>query len=239
MLKNKKQKSSDPNLTRRDYMELTLNIIKKDPLITAFIQKADEHLAAMGFTEHGFRHVSLVSSISQNILLRLGYPDHQAELAAIAGYLHDIGNTVNRKDHGRTGALMALNYLLSNTMDPSDAATIAGAIGNHEEEYGEAVNVIAAAVILADKSDVHRSRVRNADLATFDIHDRVNYAAVHSFLNVNSEKKSITLELTIETAICPVMEYFEIFLVRMMMCRRAAVFLNCNFKIEINGAQIL
>jgi metal-dependent HD superfamily phosphatase/phosphodiesterase len=227
-------------LKRKDYpVSSTLSAIKKDPLITAFIQKADEHLGAMGFTEHGFRHAGLVSSISQNILMRLGYPEHQCELAAIAGYLHDIGNIVNRKDHGRTGAIIVLDYLLKREMDPLDAASIVGAIGNHEEEYGEAVNHIAAAVILADKSDVHRSRVRNSDLATFDIHDRVNYAAVHSFLNVNIENKSITLELTIENAICPVMDYFEIFLVRMMMCRRAAAFLECTFKIEINGTKIL
>jgi metal-dependent HD superfamily phosphatase/phosphodiesterase len=220
-------------------MELTLATIKKDPTITAFIQKADEHLEVMGFTEHGFRHAGLVSNIAQNILLRLGYPERQGELAAIAGYIHDVGNIVNRKDHGRTGAVIALDYLLKNEMDPLEAATIVGAIGNHEEEVGEAVNTIAAAVILADKSDVHRSRVRNSDFATFDIHDRVNYAATHSFLNVNDEKKSITLELTIENKICPVMEYFEIFLVRMMMCRRAAAFLKCHFKIEINGIQIL
>jgi metal-dependent HD superfamily phosphatase/phosphodiesterase len=220
-------------------MELTLQTIKKDPVITAFIQKADEHLAAMGFTEHGLRHVGLVSNIAQNVLLRLDYPERQCELAAIAGYLHDIGNIVNRKDHGKTGGVIALDYLVRNQMDPLEAASIAGAIGNHEEEYGEAVNSVTAALILADKSDVHRSRVRNTDLATFDIHDRVNYAAIHSFLNVNPEKKSVTLELTIETHICPVMEYFEIFLARMMMCRRAATFLKCAFKIVINGTQIL
>lgn len=220
-------------------MAITLNVIKKDPVITAFIQKADEHLGVMGYTEHGFRHASLVSNISQNILIRLGFPERLAELASIAGYLHDIGNIVNRQDHGRTGAVIALNYLLGKDFDPLEAATMVGAIGNHEEECGEAVNHVAAALILADKSDVHRSRVRNPDLATFDIHDRVNYAAVHSFLNVNEEKRSITLELKIENSICPVMEYFEIFLVRMMMCRRAATFLGCQFKIEINGNVLL
>lgn len=220
-------------------MELTMMSIKKDPLINAFIQKADEHLAAMGFTEHGLRHVGLVSKIAQNVLIRLDYPERQGELAAIAGYLHDIGNIVNRKDHGKTGAVIVLDYLLKKEMDPLEASSIVGAIGNHEEDYGEAINTIAAALILADKSDVHRSRVRNTDLATFSIHDRVNYAVVHSFLNVNAEKKSITLELTIENEICPVMEYFEIFLARMMMCRRAAAFLKCAFKIEINGTKIL
>ncbi len=217
----------------------TLAEIKRNPVINAFIQKADEHLGVIGYTEHGFRHATLVSNIAQNILLRLGFPQRQVELGAITGYLHDIGNIANRLDHGRTGAVIALNYLLSNGFDPLEAAIIAGAIGNHEEECGEAVNNIAAALLLADKSDVHRSRVRNTDLATFDIHDRVNYAATHSFLNVNEEKRSITLELTIESTICPVLEYFEIFLTRMIMCRRAAAFLGCQFKIEINGNSIL
>ncbi len=220
-------------------MQLTLAEIKNDPLTTALIQTADQHLKAMGYTEHGLRHVNLVANISQNILIRLGFSERQSELAAIAGYLHDIGNIANRKDHGRTGATMALNYLLSKEMDPYEAAAIVGAIGNHEEECGEAVNNIAAALIIADKSDVHRSRARNVEPATQNIHDRVNYAAVHSFLNVDPKKKNVTLELKIDTGICPVMEYFEIFLARMMMCRRAATFLDCNFKIEINGNMIL
>ncbi len=220
-------------------MTASLATIKKDPVISAFIQKADEHLGVLGYTEHGFRHAGLVSNISQNILLRLGFPERQAELAAIAGYLHDIGNLINRHDHGRLGAVMALHYLLDKGFDPGEAATIAGAVGNHEEECGEAVNNVSAALILADKSDVHRSRVRNREVVKFDIHDRVNYAAVHSFLNVNDEKRTITLELKIENEICPVMEYFEIFLSRMMMCRRAATFLGCQFKIEINGNSLL
>lgn len=220
-------------------MLITLEEIKNDPLTSALIQTADQHLKAMGYTEHGLRHTNLVSNIAQNILIRLDFPERQGELAAIAGYLHDIGNIANRKDHGRSGAVMAFNYLLNKNMDPYEAAAIVGAIGNHEEEYGEAVNYIAAALILADKSDVHRSRARNTDIANLDIHDRVNFAAVHSFLNVDSKKKNITLELKIDTAICQVMEYFEIFLARMMMCRRAATFLDCNFKIEINGNIIL
>ncbi len=220
-------------------MLLTLDEVKNDPLTSALIQTADLHLKAMGYTEHGLRHTNLVSKIAQNILIRLGYPERQSELAAIAGYLHDIGNIANRKDHGRTGATMALNYLLNKGMDPYEAAAIVGAIGNHEEEYGEAVNSIAAALILADKSDVHRSRARNTDITSLNIHDRVNYAAIHSFVNVNPEKKNITLELKIDSSICQVMEYFEIFLARMMMCRRAATFLDCNFKIEINGNMIL
>lgn len=212
--------------------------IKQDPLVVAFIAKGDEHLGAMGFTEHGFRHANLVSKIAHNILERLGR-QRQAELAAIAGYLHDLGNALSRHDHGQTGALIAAGLLLRHGLDPGDAASVAGAIGNHEEEYGQPVNAIAAALILADKSDVHRSRVRNTDPATFDIHDRVSYAATRSFLNVQAEQKEIILELTVETEICPVMEYFEIFLARMIMCRRAASFLGCRFRIVINGHEIL
>lgn len=212
--------------------------IKQDPLVVAFITKGDEHLGAMGYTEHGFRHANLVSNIAHNIMERLGSP-HEAELAAIAGYLHDLGNALSRHDHGQTGALLAANLLLAHGLPPLDTAAVAGAIGNHEEEYGQPVNNVSAALILADKSDVHRSRVRNTDLATFDIHDRVSYAATRSFLNVQLERKEITLELTVETEICPVMEYFEIFLTRMIMCRRAAAFLGCRFRIVINGNEIL
>ena len=212
--------------------------IKQDPQVMAFITKGDEHLAAMGYTEHGFRHASLVSNIAHNVLERLGLP-REAELAAIAGYLHDLGNALSRHDHGQTGALIATSILLGHGLPPLEVASIAGAIGNHEEEYGQPVNNLSAALILADKSDVHRSRVRNTDLATFDIHDRVSYAATRSFLNVQPEKKEVTLELTVETEICPVMEYFEIFLSRMIMCRRAAAFLGCRFGIVINGNEIL
>lgn len=218
---------------------LTLADIKKNPVFDAFIGQADAHLAAIGYTEHGHRHCNLVSNISRNILLRLGFDSRRAELAEIAGYIHDIGNVITRNDHGQAGAGMASSLLLQMGMDPSEVATVIGAIGNHEEHYGEPVNDVSAAVILADKSDVHRSRVRNSDIATFDIHDRVNYAAVHSFLNVDGEARTVTLDLTIEDTICPVIEYFEIFLVRMVMCRRAATFLNASFKININGAKIL
>ena len=187
-------------------------------------------------------------------MIRLGFDQRRAELAAIAGYLHDIGNVVTRHDHGQAGALIVANLLTQMGMDYPEIAIIMGAIGNHEEEYGEPVSDVSAAVILADKSDVHRSRVRNRDVATFDIHDRVNYAVVHSFLNVDDASdasdapdapdapdvsRNITLNLTIDNEICPVMEYFEIFLIRMVMCRRAAAFLKAVFRIEINGAKIL
>jgi len=220
-------------------MKLTLVEVKAHPLIDAFVRKADEHLAAMGFTEHGYRHVELVANIAKNVLRRLGHPQREAELAEIAGYTHDIGNAICRVGHESTGAVLLTTILTQMGMEPDEVAIVAGAVGNHGETTGNPVNNVAAALILADKSDVHRTRVRNADAATFDIHDRVNYAAVHSFLNVDPSGRTITLELTIETEICPVMDYFEIFLTRMLMCRRAAEFLGCTFHLNINGAALL
>lgn len=218
---------------------ITLEDIKKDPVVDAFIRKGNKYLGVLGFTEHSYRHVNLVSSIAKNTLERLGYPQRQAELASIAGYMHDIGNVVSRNDHGISGAVMAYPILMQMGMHPEEIATVISAIANHEEHYGHAVNSVAAALIVADKSDVHRSRVRNPDFATFDIHDRVNYAVEHSFLWVADDKRTITMELTIDIDICPVMEYFEIFLSRMIMCRRAANFLKCNFELVINGAKLL
>lgn len=218
---------------------ITLEDIKKDPVIDAFIRKGNKYLGVLGFTEHSYRHVNLVSSIARNILERLDYPQRQVELAAIAGYMHDIGNVVSRKEHGISGAVIAYPILIQMGMHPEEIATVISAIANHEEQYGHAINSVAAALIVADKSDVHRSRVRNSDFATFDIHDRVNYAVEHSFLWVADDKQTITMELTIDIDICPVMEYFEIFLSRMIMCRRAANFLKCKFELVINGAKLL
>ncbi|HBC92065.1 MAG TPA: phosphohydrolase, partial [Pelotomaculum sp.] len=186
---------------------ITLEDIKKDPVVDAFIRKGNKYLGVLGFTEHSYRHVSLVSSIAKNILERLGYPQRQVELAAIAGYMHDLGNVVSRNEHGISGAVIAYPILMQTGMHPEEIATIISAIANHEEQYGHAVNSVAAALIVADKSDVHRSRVRNTDFATFDIHDRVNYAVEHSFLWVDDNKHTIMMELTIDTDICPVMEY--------------------------------
>lgn len=218
---------------------LTLEDIKNDSEVETYIIKGDVYLQTMGFTEHSHRHLNLVSSISRNILERLGYPKRTAELGAISGYLHDIGNVISRKDHGQSGALLAHSILKRLGMPEEEVAVIMSAVGNHEEEYGHAVNEVAAALILADKSDVHRSRVRNTDFATFDIHDRVNYAVDHSFLRVKSKKLTITLELAINLEISTVMDYFEIFLARMIMCRRAANFLGCRFGLVINEAIIL
>ncbi|WP_353892618.1 HD domain-containing protein [Proteinivorax hydrogeniformans] len=218
---------------------VTFNDVKQHPTAQEFIKKGNEHLGAMGFTEHSFRHTSLVAKIASNILERLKYSEREVELAAIAGYLHDIGNVVSRYNHGQSGAVIAYDILRSLEMDDGEIATIIAAIGNHEEQYGESVNSVAAALILADKSDVHRSRVRNPDVSTYDIHDRVNYGAIHSFLNVDTETRKITLELEIDQEITTVMEYFEIFLSRMVMCRRAAEFLDASFGLVINDAKLL
>ncbi|MGE5575867.1 MAG: HD domain-containing protein [Syntrophothermus sp.] len=218
---------------------VTLKEVKKNPLVDVYIHKANDHLGAMGYTEHGHRHANLVSSIAHNVLTRLGYSEREAELAAIAGYLHDIGNVVSRVNHAQIGAVLAGRIVADMGMETAELAAILGAIGNHEEDQGDPVSTISAAVILADKTDVHRTRVRNTDLATFDIHDRVSYAAVYSFLKVEPEVRAVTLEITIETEICPVMEYFEIFLTRMIMCRRAAELLDARFGLLINGAKLL
>ncbi len=218
---------------------VTLDDVKSNSVLDSFIRKGNEFLGAMGFTEHSYRHVNLVSSISKNILDKLGYSKREAELASIAGYLHDLGNVVSRNDHGISGATICCPILLQMGMDPDEVATVISAIANHEEQYGQPVSAVAAALILADKSDVHRSRVRNLEFATFDIHDRVNYAVENSLVWVDEKKRTITMELTINIKITPVMEYFEIFLTRMILCRRAAVFLNCVFELIVNGAKLL
>lgn len=218
---------------------LTFEEIKHDPRIKQYIQKADESLVALGFTEHSFAHVTKVAETSAYILKTLGFDYHDIEIVKIAGYLHDIGNLVNRIDHSQSGAVMAFRILDNLDMDASDIATIVTAIGNHDEGTGVAVNPIAAALILADKSDVRRSRVRNRDFATFDIHDRVNYSVVSSNLKISQDKSVITLELEIDTEISTVMDYFEIFLNRMIMCKKAAVRLGLVFKLVINDQQLI
>jgi metal-dependent HD superfamily phosphatase/phosphodiesterase len=217
---------------------ITLEQIQKEPAISTFIANADRVMEGLGYTEHGFRHASLTSRIAFNVLTRLDYDERIAALTSIAAYLHDVGNMVARENHGPTGALLVYD-VLKEKMPPADLALVMAAIGNHEEEGGEAVSPVSAAVILADKSDVHRSRVRKSAKIDFDIHDRVNYAAEQSFLRVDSTARTITLELTIDTEISDVMEYFEIFLQRMVMCRRAAERLECQFKLTINGATLL
>ncbi|MCK9582696.1 MAG: HD domain-containing protein [Endomicrobiales bacterium] len=218
---------------------ITLQKVKAHPLVNNFISAANEYLGAIGYTEHGFRHVGLVASVAHNILSCLDYPEHLQELAGIAGYLHDVGNVVNRQDHGQSSALIAMRILKELGATAEEIAIVISAIGNHEEEIGDPVNPVAAALIIADKSDVHKTRVRNPNLISFDIHDRVNFAAERSFVNVDKKRMAITLELTIDTKISQVMEYFEIFMSRMIICRRSAKFLNCVFEIIINQKKLL
>jgi metal-dependent HD superfamily phosphatase/phosphodiesterase len=217
---------------------LSLEDVQEDPVISAYITQADKVMDGLGFTEHGFRHANLSAKIAFNVMSRLGYDERMANLSAIGGYLHDIGNAISRWGHGQTGAVL-IHQLLADRMDPTDLGLVMGAVGNHEEDDGMGAGQVASAVILADKSDVHRSRVRKTDQIDFDIHDRVNYAAEQSFLRVDSAAKTVTLELVIDTAISHVMEYFEIFLGRMVMCRRAAEQLDCAFHLDINGAKLL
>lgn len=218
---------------------VSLAEIKQHPQTEAYLRLGHEYLGALGFTEHGFRHATLVSTIGLQIMQRLGFSERQSELAAMAGYLHDIGNVISRQQHGQTGAMIAMHMLENMKMPYDEVAIVCAAIGNHEEEYGEPVNQVAAALILADKSDVHRSRVRNPEVATFDIHDRVNYAATHSFLRVDEATRILTLELTIDSQVSSIMDYFEIFLSRMVMCRRAASVLDATFSIVINDSKLL
>ncbi|WP_313134510.1 HD domain-containing protein [Anaerocolumna sp.] len=218
---------------------VTFKEIKSNEQIKTYIRKADEALAALGYTEHSFAHVGMVAEKARYILATLDYPKHQIELAQIAGYMHDIGNVVNRVNHAQSGAVMAFRLLDNIGADPEDIATIISAIGNHDEDTAFPVNEVAAALILADKTDVRYTRVRNRDLSNFDIHDRVNYSVKEAKTTINEEKTMISLELTIDTEVCPVMEYFEIFLTRMLLCKKAAGKLNLIFRLVINGQKIL
>ena len=218
---------------------VTYEQIKNDEAVKAYITAADESLRALGYTEHSFSHVQRVALTAAYILESLGYDKHTVELAKVAGVLHDIGNLVNRTEHSQSGAVMAFRILDHKGMAPADIATVVTAIGNHDEGTGVPVNAVAAALIIADKSDVRRSRVRNNDFATFDIHDRVNYSVTSSALTVNAEEKWILLDLVIDTDISPVMDYFEIFLGRMVMCRRASDMLGLEFRMTINSQRII
>lgn len=218
---------------------LTFEELKKNEAINTYIVSADKSLAALGFTEHSFAHVTQVANTSKYILSTLDKDAHDIELAQIAAYLHDIGNLVNRIEHSQSGAVMAFRILDNLNMPACDIATVVTAIGNHDEGTGVPVDDISAALILADKSDVRRSRVRNTDKSTFDIHDRVNYSVESSFLNINDEKTEIRLTLKIDTSYGSIMEYFEIFMGRMLLCRKAAEKLGLQFKLTINDHQLL
>lgn len=218
---------------------ITFERIKNDEIIREYIRRADRNLAAMGYTKHSFGHVTKVAEGAAEILTALGYDERTVELARIAGFLHDIGNVVNRADHAQSGAIMAFQLLTGMGMPAKEIGYVVSAIGHHDEGTAFPVNAIAAAVILADKSDVRRSRVRNKENTTFDIHDRVNYSVERSEVLLDVESKTITLSLSINTEMCAVMDYFEIFLQRMLLCRRAAEQLGLSFRLEINGQLLL
>ena len=218
---------------------LTFKDVKSNETIRTYIQRADESLIALGYTEHSFAHVTHVAETAGYILQTLGYPDRTVELVQIAGNLHDIGNLVNRVAHSQSGAVMAFRILDNLNCDPAEIATIVTAIGNHDEGTGLPVNAVAAALILADKSDVRRSRVRNTDMACFDIHDRVNYSVKKSDLKINGEHTLIKLELSVDTEYGSIMDYFEIFMQRMILCRKAAEKLGLQFKLAINDQQLI
>ncbi len=218
---------------------ITIDDVKKNEQVTALIKKADEVLGEIGYTEHGKRHCSLAAKIAYNIMIRLKKGERKAQQAAMAGYMHDIGNLINRDFHAQTSSVMAFSLLKEMGMDMEDITEIIAAIGNHDERDGFPVSDVSAAVILADKSDVHRSRVRNTDMIKVDIHDRVNYAAESSFLRIEEGEKVAKLEIKIDTSISQVMEYFEIFLSRMLVCKRAAEYLGLKFELVINDNKLL
>lgn len=218
---------------------VTYKYIKENKDIMEYIRRADEELEALGFTEHSFAHVERVAHTAAMLLTELGYDERTAELAKIAGMMHDIGNIINRVDHAQSGAVMAFRLLDNMNMPASEISQIISAIGNHDESTGQPLNPISAALIIADKTDVRRSRVRNTDLITFDIHDRVNYAVEHSEVHLNADKTAVVLELKIDPEISSVAEYFEIFLQRMLLCKKAAQFLKLKFELIINGTTVL
>jgi metal-dependent HD superfamily phosphatase/phosphodiesterase len=215
-----------------------LRDVRNNDKVRAYIEKANQQMATIGYSEHGLRHAALVAAIARNICLELGYEARIAEIAAIAGYLHDIGNCVHRIYHPQIGATMAFQLLDQMGMDAHEIALIIGAIGNHEEPEGVPINTITAAVIIADKSDVHFTRVQNPDPTTFDIHDRVNNAVQKSRILISEDRKVLTLDLVIDVTKATLMEYFEIFVIRMIMCRKAAEKLVCQFRLIINGVEL-
>ena len=232
---------SDPAvaLLPADKPRVTLEVVQNDPELLAYLQMGDYYLGAIGYTEHGLRHSNLTAHIAGNILSRLGYSKREAEIAAIAGFIHDIGNCVSRSDHWISSAMIARAALVRLGMPFDEVATVMNAVGQHEEDASDPATAAAAAVVIADKADVHETRVRLHDPAAFDIHDRVNHSAKRSFLRVDSDARRLTLEIEIDTSEIQLMEYFEIFLERMQLSRRAATVLNAEFSLVINGTKLL
>ncbi len=218
---------------------VTYKYIKQNPDIMTYIRRADQALKSLGFTEHSFPHVEKVAEVAAMILTELGYDQRTAELARIAGIMHDIGNVINRTDHAQSGAVMAFRLLDKLSMPAEEICSIVSAIGNHDEATAQPLDPISAALIIADKTDVRRSRVRNDDLLTFDIHDRVNYAVEHADLTFSPDKSTLLLDLQIDTKLSSVLEYFEIFLERMLLCKRACTFFDVRFSMLVNGTSVL
>ena len=235
MKENKKETKKDNKQEKSAY---SYEAIKEDEEINLLIEKGNQVLGELGFTEHSTKHATKVAQEAARILKELGYSAHEIELSKVAGYMHDIGNSINRNDHAHSGAIMAYQILKERKMPLADAITVATAIGQHDEATGTAVDAVSAALILADKTDVRRNRVRNQVIANFDSHDRVNYAALGSHLQIKKEKKVIQMELEMDDSMCTVMDYFEIFLQRMLMCKRAAEVLGCRFKFLVNGNKL-
>ena len=235
MKENKKESKKDNKQEKSAY---SYEAIKEDEEINLLIEKGNQVLGELGFTEHSTKHATKVAQEAARILKELGYSAHEIELSKVAGYMHDIGNSINRNDHAHSGAIMAYQILKERKMPLADAITVATAIGQYDEATGTAVDAVSAALILADKTDVRRNRVRNQVIANFDSHDRVNYAALGSHLQIKKEKKVIQMELEMDDSMCTVMDYFEIFLQRMLMCKRAAEVLGCRFKFLVNGNKL-
>ena len=218
---------------------MTYRDITHNEEVNTLLEMGNHDLGLLGYTDHSRIHCTHVAETAAQVLEKFGYGAHDIELARIAGYMHDIGNCVNRTDHAHNGAIMAMTILRDMGMKPDEIATVIAAIGNHDEKTGTAVDAVSAALILADKTDVRRNRVRGRDQTKFDIHDRVNFAAISSELHMDQEKRQITLDIQLDDGICSVLDYFEIFLERMLMCRRAAEMLGCSFKLKANGSKVL
>lgn len=239
--KNKKKKKlteSVTGITESEKNIVTFEKIRKDREINLLIEKGNEMLGILGYTEHSRRHAAKVAEQAGDILKKLGYEKRMIELCRIAGYMHDVGNSINRTDHAHSGAILAYQLLKERQMPLDEALLVASAIGNHDEGTGTAVDAVSAALIIADKTDVRRNRVRNQNISGFDAHDRVNYAVLSARLSVTAEKKIIQMDMELDDSMCTVMDYFEIFLDRMVMCRRAAELLECRFKLTANGSKL-
>lgn len=220
-------------------MNLTYRDIRENKEINQYITMGNEILGVLGYTDHSQRHAVIVAERAAELLEVLGYSKREIELCKIVGFMHDIGNCVNRSDHAHSGAIMAMQILRSLGMDAEDISVVISAIGNHDEETGTAVNAVSAAIILADKTDVRRNRVRNKKKSSFDIHDRVNYGVLSTELAANPEKKEIHLNLKLDEETCSILDYFEIFTERMLMCRRASEMLGMHFKFTVNERKVL